>query len=79
MDLDYTGALADYTDALTRDPQAAEAYYLRSALRARLGDAQAGQDDYQHAKELDPDPARAAYHWGRLQASLGNLQCRSTA
>jgi tetratricopeptide (TPR) repeat protein len=71
---DLDGGLADYNAALQLDPQYADAYYFRSALRAKMGDQKGGLEDYQHAKQLDPDPAKAAYHWGRFSLGLGDLQ-----
>jgi tetratricopeptide (TPR) repeat protein len=71
-DLDDEGALADYTEAIARDPEYADAYYLRAALRYDLGDAEAGQADYVRALQLDSTSANALYLSGRVEISLGD-------
>jgi tetratricopeptide (TPR) repeat protein len=49
---DYQGALADYTETITRNPKYADAYYLRGLARVELHDYQAALADYRKAADL---------------------------
>ncbi len=71
-DDDLSGAMADYTAAITRDPHYADAYYLRAALRYDLGDAQGAEDDYTRALQIDSTSAVARYLSGRVEMSRGD-------
>ncbi len=54
---DWSGAIADYTAIIERDPQNKQAYYQRGQSRNALGDADAAMQDLEQA-----------IHWTRLQS-----------
>ncbi len=50
---DYTKALADANQSLQIKPISAEAYYLRSQIRQKMGDKQGAISDTQKAYQID--------------------------
>lgn len=71
-DEDFEGALADYTEAIARNPSYAGAYYLRAALWYEQGEAESAQSDYTRGLQLDSTSAEALYLSGRVEMSRGN-------
>ena len=61
---DYTGAIADYTQAIELDPKLAPAYNNRGNAKARLKDYTGAMADYTQAIELDPNYAPAYLNRG---------------
>lgn len=55
---DMVGASADLNAAIAQNLVLADAYYLRAALLAKMGEPDEGMADYTHAKQLDADPAK---------------------
>jgi tetratricopeptide (TPR) repeat protein len=49
---DQQGAIADYTQAITLNPNHVNAYYNRATARANLGDKKGATEDYQKAADL---------------------------
>ena len=64
----YQAAIADYDQALRRDPDAAIAYRHRGDAKAALGQYTGAIADYDQALQRDPDNAWA--YWGRGSAKL---------
>lgn len=54
---DYRGAIADYTQALARNPQLVEAYNARGVAHGRLDEVETAITDFTQAIALDPDYA----------------------
>jgi hypothetical protein len=50
--------MADFAEAIRRDPQDARAYYWRSVARRKDGDQAGAKADLQAARRLDPDVDR---------------------
>jgi len=44
----------DFSEALNRNPQYANAYYCRGYAKEKLGDLVGAQEDYHQALKLDP-------------------------
>jgi tetratricopeptide (TPR) repeat protein len=75
---DHHGAIAAYNEVVRREPQNAEAIYLRGTARDRLGDRTGAMSDYDAALRLNPAllpayVARAAAH-----TALGNHRAAAT-
>ncbi|HEY9601961.1 MAG TPA: DnaJ domain-containing protein [Allocoleopsis sp.] len=71
---DYQGALEDYNQAVALNPQFAEAYLKRGAIRYRLGDDRGVLKDCNAALSINPDLAPAYYYQGRARYRLGYTQ-----
>ncbi len=67
---DYTGAIADYTQAIELDPKLAPAYNNRGNAKARLQDYMGAMADYTQAIELDPKLALAYNNRGAAKDEL---------
>ena len=48
-------AIADFSEALSRNHQFAGAYYCRGFAKEKLGDFSGARDDYRRALKLDPE------------------------
>ena len=68
---DYHGAIADFTQAIRLQPDAANAYYNRGNAKADLGQYLAAIADFDIVIRLKPDNARAYYNRGATKADLG--------
>src|SRR5262249_34320334 len=56
---DLDGALADYTEAIARDPALAAAYFNRALVLQQQGDLDAALADLDRVLELSPADAEA--------------------
>ncbi|GEM_PF-1855434 len=63
-------AIAEYTCAITLDPNAAPAYYGRAEASALNGDYASALPDYEAALSIEPDLALAYYGRGIARAAL---------
>jgi tetratricopeptide (TPR) repeat protein len=68
---DLAGAIADYTQAITLNPQNAMAYNDRGNARADQGDLAGAIADYTQAITVDPQYASAYYNRGGVRATAG--------
>ena len=68
---DYRGAIADYTEVIRLQPDAAEAYNNRGNAKNKLGQYFAAITDYDTAIRLKPDAADAYNNRGMAKADLG--------
>jgi tetratricopeptide (TPR) repeat protein len=75
---DYDQAIADYTQALSINPQATEAYYNRGTAWYFKGDYDRAIADYNQALRINPQNAAAHYNRGLAWQSKGdyNLAAR---
>jgi formylglycine-generating enzyme required for sulfatase activity len=72
---DPQGALADYNQAISFDPNYAEAYNNRGNLKKdKLNDPQGALDDYNQAISLNPKYAAAYYNRASLKDKLNDTQ-----
>ncbi len=62
---DFQGAIADYTQALTLDPEYEKAYYNRGLAYLDIGELEQAVNDFSRTLQLDSQHARAHYHRGR--------------
>lgn len=72
---DWTGAIADYTNALSKDPKNVTAYYYRAIARKSIKDYRGAVADYSKAIYLNKDDsiiAASYYERGECYYSLGN-------
>tara|TARA_Y100001954_G_C15224181_1_gene320288 strand:- start:142 stop:498 length:357 start_codon:yes stop_codon:yes gene_type:complete len=70
---DKQGAIDDYSQAITIDPQNTEYYVHRAALKDELGDKQGAIDDYSQAIAIDPQNSVAYYNRGVVLEDAGDL------
>ena len=70
----YRAALRDYTQAVTLDPQFAEAYLRRAEVRYWLEDDSGVLTDCQHASTLCPSEANVYYYQGMARYRLDYVQ-----
>ena len=68
---DYKDAIADYDIALDKNPNDAEAYYLRGLARESLKQPKEAIVDFDHVLDLDSEHKDAYYFRGRMKGSLG--------
>jgi tetratricopeptide (TPR) repeat protein len=54
---DYQGAIADYSRAISLDPNYANAYYSRGLAKRLMGDSDSAIEDYKQALKINPDDA----------------------
>jgi tetratricopeptide (TPR) repeat protein len=52
MQKDFRAAISDYNEAITRNPEFAEAYYNRGLTNLSIGDTEKGIADLSRAGEL---------------------------
>jgi len=74
---DKTGAIRDFTKAISLDPTLAEAYLYRAVTYKYLHDSSRPQKeikDYTKAIQLDSSLAEAYYYRGRAYKNSGNTQ-----
>ena len=67
---DYKDAITDYDIAIDKDPNYAEAYYLRGLARGSLKQREDSIVDFDDAIRLNPNRAEAYYERGRAKGSL---------
>ena len=68
---DYEDAVEDFTQAITTDPNYADAYYSRGRVLGRLGKHQQAIGDFTQALSLNPKNANAHADRGAAYGSLG--------
>jgi tetratricopeptide (TPR) repeat protein len=71
---DFRGALVEYNQAIKLDPNYADVYYSRGAIRYELGDKQGAIADYNQAIKINPNYAKAYYNRGLASYELGDKQ-----
>ena len=69
---DYQGAIADYTRAISLDPNYATAYHNRGNSYRKLRDYSAAIADFNRAISLDPNYATAYYNRGNSYREIRN-------
>ena len=67
---DYKDAITDYDIAIDKDPNYAEAYYLRGLTRRSLKQQKESIVDFDDAIRLSPNRAEVYYERGRAKGSL---------
>ncbi|MFH0997135.1 MAG: tetratricopeptide repeat protein [Pseudomonadota bacterium] len=67
----YEDAVKDFTQAITADPNYADAYYRRGHVLGRLGKHEQAIDDFTRAIELNPKNANAYADRGAAYGFLG--------
>ncbi len=70
----YQKAIAEYTKAISLNPNFIDAYLKRAEMRYTLGDHQAVLDDCYWVIKINPSFAKAYYYQGRARYSLGYVQ-----
>ena len=65
-------AIADYTQAITINPQYADAYYNRGVAKSALGDKAGAIADYNQAITINPQDAKTYYNRGNAKFVLGD-------
>lgn len=74
LNIDYRGAVADYTQAIELNPKFFEAYLKRGEILYKLGDARGTLRDCNQALRLNPNLVQAHYYKGRARYRLGYTQ-----
>jgi len=69
---DLEGAVADFTEAINRDPHYAPYYFDRAGLQHRLGRDEEAIADYEAAIRMSPPLPEAHYNRGDIRAQLGD-------
>ncbi|QLE56447.1 tetratricopeptide repeat-containing serine protease family protein [Nostoc sp. TCL26-01] len=69
---DLRGAIADYTQAISLNPNYVNAYNDRGNARSELGDKKGAIADYNAAIKINPRYAKGFYNRGVAHAELGN-------
>lgn len=68
---DYKGAIEEYTQALSMNPNYARAYINRGYAKDRLGDSKGAIEDWEQALKLNPsDKARIQYEIDKAKRKL---------
>ena len=67
-------AIADYTQAITFNPNFAKAYYQRGLSYSRKGEIELAIEDYTQAIALKPDYADAYYRRSKAWLHLGETE-----
>jgi tetratricopeptide (TPR) repeat protein len=70
---DFDGAIADFDQAIRRDPNAAESYNGRGAALRAKGEFDRAVDDFSYAIKLDGSNLGAYYNRGLVEAADGKL------
>ena len=68
----YEGAVEYFTQAITNDPNFADAYYNRGRVLGQLGKPEDAISDFNKAISLNPNNANAYADRGTAYGSLGN-------
>ena len=71
---DYKDAITDYDIAIDKDPNYAEAYYLRGLTRKSLEQREESIVDFDDAIRLNPNRAEAYYERGSAKGNLGRYE-----
>ncbi|MEW5859326.1 MAG: tetratricopeptide repeat protein, partial [Cyanobacteriota bacterium] len=71
---DIEEAIADYDQAIQRDPNNAAAYYNRAIARQQIGNPQAAIDDYSEAISISPKFAKAYGNRGLIRYETGDAR-----
>jgi tetratricopeptide (TPR) repeat protein len=71
---DHQGAIADFSEVIRLQPDAADAYYNRGNARAALGDDRGSIADYDQAIKLNPNFSPAYNNRGHARELLGDNQ-----
>jgi len=71
---DFRGAIEDYTQAVTINPNYVDAYKNRGAARGQLGYQQAAIEDFTQAIKINPNDALAHFYRGIAHHILGDQQ-----
>jgi tetratricopeptide (TPR) repeat protein len=71
---DPRGAIADFDEALRRDPDEASVYHHRANARAQIGDLQGAIQDFTTAMQLEPALADNYAGRGRARTRIGDVQ-----
>ena len=71
---DYKDAITDYDIAIDKDPDYAEAYYLRGFARKSLKQQKESIVDFDDAIRLNPNRAEAYYARGSAKGNLGRYE-----
>ncbi len=69
---DKTGAIADYSQAISLNASDAEAFYKRANVRYDLGAREQAVQDYTQAIQVNPSHSKAIYNRGIARRDLGN-------
>ncbi len=69
---DYTGAVADYTEAIKLNINDADAYFNRANALIDLGDKTGAVSDYTQVIKINPSDAEAYFYRGNLHRELGD-------
>ena len=67
-------ALEDLNNAIDLDPNYADSYNRRGAIRDELGDKNGALEDYNNAIALDSNYAKPYYNRGRIRRLSGDIQ-----
>jgi tetratricopeptide (TPR) repeat protein len=72
LEHDRDGKIADYSEAIQRNPQFAEAYNNRGLVCANFGHTEGAITDYDEAIRLKPQYADAYYNRGIVRKAIGD-------
>ncbi|MBW4605284.1 MAG: tetratricopeptide repeat protein [Calothrix sp. FI2-JRJ7] len=71
---DYTGAVADYTEAIKLNISDANAYFNRANAKYENGDFRGAVEDYTQVIKINPSDAEAYFYRGDVNSQLGDKQ-----
>lgn len=69
---DYAAAVADLSEAITKDGATVRLLSLRASAHRQMGELIPARDDASYATELDPDDPSAWLELGRIEARIGD-------